>query len=52
MLVHLLKKTGFNSKITEIEGNIPSITSLGTSSALPAVENKMPDVSGLVTKTD
>ena len=30
MLVTWLKKTDFNAKITEIEGKIPSITSLAT----------------------
>ena len=48
----LIKKTDFNSKITEVECKIPSITGFATSSALTAVENKIPDVSGLVTKTD
>ena len=48
----MVKKTDFNSKITEIEGKIPSITGLATSSALTAVENKIPDVSNLVNKTD
>ena len=37
---------------SEIEGKIPSITSLATNSALTAVENKIPDVSSLVKKTD
>ena len=41
----------FNAKITEVEGNIPSITGLATTSALTAVENKIPDVSSLVKKT-
>ena len=31
---------------------MPSITNLTTNSALTAVENKIPDVSGLVKKTD
>ena len=52
MLVVCLKKTGFNTKVTEIEGKIPSITVLATNSELTAVENKIPDVSGLVKKTD
>ena len=47
MLVIWLKKTDFNSKITEVEGKVPSITDL----ALTAVENKIPDVSSLVKKT-
>ena len=48
----MAKKTDFNSKITEVEGKIPSISGLATNSALTAVENKIPDVSGLVTKAD
>ena len=48
----LVKKADFNSKITEVEGKIPSITRLATNSALTAVENKILDVSRLVKKTD
>ena len=48
----MVKKTDFNSKVTDIEGKIPSITCLATNSALTAVENKIPDVSSLVKKTD
>ena len=48
----LVKKTGYSSKITEIEGKIPSISGLATNSALIAVENKIPNVSNLVKKTD
>ena len=44
------KKTDFNAKVTE--GKIPSISGLATNSALTAVENKIPDVSSLVKKTD
>ena len=51
MLVAWLK-TDYNSKVTEIEGKIPSITGLAMSSALTAVKNKIPDVSGLVKKID
>ena len=47
----LVKKTGFNAKISEVEDKIPSISGLDTSSALTAVENKIPDVSSLVKKT-
>ena len=46
----LVKKIDYNSKITEIEGKIPSISGLATNSALNAVENKIPNVSGLVKK--
>ena len=48
----MVKKTIFNAKITEVEGNIPNITGLATSSALTAVENKIPDVNNLVKKAD
>ena len=48
----MVKKTDFNSKISEVEDKIPSITGLATNSALPAVGNKIPEVSGLVKRTD
>ena len=48
----LVKKTDFNAKVTEIEGKIPSTSSLVTNSALTAVENKTPDFSSLVKKKD
>ena len=48
----MVKKTDFNAEITEVEGKIPSITGLATSSALTAVANKIPNVSSLVKKTD
>ena len=44
----MLKKT----KLTELENNIPDVSSLATKSALTAVENKMPNVSSLVKKTN
>ena len=51
MLVALLKKTtDFNTKVTEIEVKIHTISGLATNSALTAVENKIPDVSSLVKK--
>ena len=46
----MVKKTDFNTKVTEIEGKIPSITGLATNSELTAVENKIPDVISLVKK--
>ena len=49
---NLVKKTNFNTKITEIEGKIPNISGLATTSALTAVENKIPNITGLVKKTD
>ena len=44
----LIKKTDYNAKITETEIKVPSITGLATTSALTAVENKIPNVSSLV----
>ena len=52
MLVVSLKKTDFSSKVSEVEGKIPSITGLATNSELTPVENKIPNVSNLVKKTD
>ena len=40
----LLKKTDYHAKITEIEDKIPSTFGLGTSAALTAVENKIPEL--------
>ena len=51
MLMNLLK-TDYNTKITETEGKIPSITGLATATAFNAVENKISDVSNLVKKED
>ena len=48
----LLKKTDWNTKTSEIESKIPSISGSATSSALTAVENKIPDVSSSVKKTN
>ena len=50
MLVDLLKKKDYNTKIIEIEGTTTSITDLATTTALSAVENKIPDVSNQVRK--
>ena len=48
----MVKKTDFNSKISEIEGKIPRVTGLATNLALTVIENKMPDVSSLVKMAD
>ena len=48
----MLKKSDYNTKVSEIEGKILSITSLATTSALTAVENKTPNVSNLLKKKD
>ena len=39
-------------KINGVKNEIPSITNLATTSALAVVENKIPDTSNLVKKTD
>ena len=52
ILVDLLRKTDYNTKMTETEVKIPSVTGLATASALNAVDNKIPDVSNLGKKTD
>ena len=48
----LVKKLGYNSKITGLENKIPSISGLATNAALTAVENKIPYISSLVKKAD
>ena len=48
----LLKKTDLNAKVSETENKIPSFTGLATNFVLATVENKKPDVSNLVKKTD
>ena len=40
MLLVLLKKTDFDSKVTEVEVKIANISDLATNSSLTAVENK------------
>ena len=46
----LVKKTKYNAKITEIKSKIPSINGSATTTALTAVENKIPVLSNLVKK--
>ena len=46
----LLKKTNYNTKITELENKIPDISNLATKTALTAIENKIPSVNNLVKK--
>ena len=45
-----LKKNNYNAKTTEMEGNIPSISGLATSTTLIAVKNKIPNIRSLVKK--
>ena len=51
-IIGLVKKTNYNTKISEIEGKIPSIAGLATTFAFTATENKISSVSNLVKKTD
>ena len=51
-ITNLATKLTLNSKINEVKGEIPSINNLATTTALTAVENKIPNVSNLVKKTD
>ena len=46
----VVKKLGYNAKITEIENKIPSISGLGTNAALTEIEYKIPNISSLVKK--
>ena len=46
----VIKKTDYNTKITEIKVKIPDISNLATKTALTAVENKISDTSSLVKK--
>ena len=48
----LVKKTDYNTKITEIQDKIPDVSSSVTKPVLTTVENKIPSVSCLVKKTD
>ena len=40
------------AKLTELENEIPDVSSLAAKTSLTAVKNKVPDVSNLVKKTD
>ena len=48
----MLKKSNYNAKVSEIEGKMPSISGLVTTSASTAIENKISSLSNLVKKTD
>ena len=48
----LLKKTDYNTKITETEVKIPDVSNLATKTTLTIAQNKKPIVSNLVNKTD
>ena len=48
----LLTKKNYYAKINEIKGEIPSTVGVATNTALNVVDNKIPDVSNLIKKTD
>ena len=48
----VIKKSDYNAKITEIEGEIPDISNLATKTSLNTVEYKIPDTSGIIKKRD
>ena len=48
----LLKKTDYNTKITELENKIANINNLATKTALTTLENKIPSTINLVKNTD
>ena len=56
MLVVWLKKTDFNTKVTEIEGKIPNVSNLvkktDFNTKVTEIQGKIPDVSNLVKNTD
>ena len=51
----LVKKTDYNTKITEIEDKIPDTSGLvkktDYNTKITEIEDKIPDISGLATKT-
>ena len=51
-ITNLATNTTLNFKINEVKGEIASITNLATTTALTAAENKIPNVSNLVKKSD
>ena len=52
MVKNIVKKSDYNSKISEMENKIPYISNLVTKTALTSAENKIQNISGLVTKTE
>ena len=49
---NFVNKTNYNTKNSEIEGKIPSISGLAITFALTVIENKIPSFSNLVKKTE
>ena len=51
-IINLDTNASFKAKTNEVKGEIPNITNLATTTALTAVENKIPNVSNLGKKSD
>ena len=47
-ITNLTTYVSLNPKINEVKDEVPSITNLATTTALTAVENKIPSASNLV----
>ena len=52
IITNLATTTVLNVKTNEVKNKIPNITNLANTTAFTAVENKKPNVSTLVKKTD
>ena len=50
LLKNLIKKTNYNTKITELENKIPDISNLATKATLTTLENKISSARNLVKK--
>ena len=48
----LVNKTDYDAKIKDIEDKIPNITNSATTTALPDVKNKIPNINTLVKEAD
>ena len=48
----LVNKTDYDAKIKDIEDKISSITNSATTTALPDVKNKIPNINTLVKEAD
>ena len=51
-IINLATNASLNAKTNEVKGEIPGITNLATTAAFTTVENKIPNFSDLVKKTD
>ena len=52
LITNLATTAAFNAKINEVKGEISSITVLSITTAVTAIENKIPDVNTLIQKAD